>query len=106
MSSLDLSKLDLNRLEADITGALANGLSDLVQGTAADLQKFAAAITNDMLEAQLTGNQVVVDVVLAQLSVIAEINRVRVENHTWIVVQSVTKAIFAAAIAGAASVLL
>lgn len=104
--SLDLSKLNMNRLKADITGALANGLVDLVTGSAADVQKFAAAITDDGLEAALLGREDLLELLMDQLKVIGEINRVRAENHTWIVVQSVTKAIFSAAVAGAISVLL
>ena len=103
---MDLSKLDLDRLKGDLTDALSDGLSDLVDGAKEDIKAFAKDISRDMLEAHLTGETEVKAQLMAQLKVLAEINRVRVENHAWIVVRKVVETAFRAAAAGAFAVLL
>lgn len=102
--SIDLDSLDLEALKRDVARALADGIADLVEGAKQDVETYADQITSDMLEATLTGNEQVTAQLLDQLQVVAEINRVRVENHTWNVVAGATRAIFRAALAGALSV--
>jgi len=103
--SLDLSKFDLVKLKKDVSAALADGISDLVEGSKEDVKLFTDAITKDMLEASLTGRTDLLTTLLDQLKVVGEMNRVRVENHTWIVVHKVIKAILEAAAAGALAAL-
>lgn len=103
---IDLKNVDLDRLKGDVTGALVDGISDLVEGTREDIESYASDISRDLLEAQFSGEDHLNAVLLDQLRVLAEINRVRVENHTLVVVANVVKAILKAAVAGAASVFL
>ena len=103
---MDLSKLDLDRLKSDLTDALSDGLADLVDGAKDDIKAYASDISKDMLEAHMTGQVEVKEQLMDQLKVLAEINRVRVENHTWVVVRKVVEVAFKAATAGALSVLL
>lgn len=98
---LDLSKFDLDKLKLDVSRTLADGVGDLLEGSREDMEAFGAAIADDMLEAYLTGREDLTEILEAQLKVVAEINRVRAENHTWTVVTKVTRAILEAAVAGA-----
>lgn len=103
---MDLSKLDLERLKQDVAGTLSDALADLLEGAHDDMQRYAEAISRDALEAHLTGQEEIQAQLLDQLKLLAEIHRIRVENHTWTVVASVTRAVFRAALAGALSVFL
>lgn len=103
---MDLSRIDLDRLKADLTDALSDGLADLVDGAKQDIKDYASDISKNMLEAHLTGQGEIKEQLMNQLKVLAEINRVRVENHAWIVVRKVVETAFRAATAGALAVLL
>lgn len=103
---MDLKNLDLERLKADVADSLSDALADLLEGAQADLQLYAESISRDALEAHLTGQEEIQGQLLDQLKLLAEIHRIRVENHAWTVVASVTRAVFRAALAGALSVLL
>jgi hypothetical protein len=103
--SIDLSKIDLNKLQGDVSGILQGALDGVVEGAKEDLKDYAAAIAKDMLQAQLAGNDEVKAQLLDQLKVLAEINRIRVEAHAWVVVEKVVKVLFSAITAGALAVL-
>ena len=103
---MDLTKLDLPKLTEDVSSALADGIADLVEGSRSDIRSFASDISRDFLEATLSGNEKVNKALVGQLQLLAEINRIRVENHSWAVVANVTRAVIRAAVAGAVSVLL
>lgn len=104
--SFDLTKVDIDRLKADVSDALAGALIDLVEGAEKDVKAYASQISMDLLEAHMIGNAAITARLLDQLKILAEINRVRITNTTWAVITSVTKAIFAAAVSGVISVLL
>lgn len=103
---MDLTKIDLGKLQEDVKPVLASALSGIVEGAKEDIQQFAGEIGKDMLHAQLAGDDALVAQLLDQLEVLAEINRVRVEAHAWVVVKKVVSAVFSAVAAGALAVLL
>ncbi len=103
--SLDRTKFDVERLKKDIGSAITDGILDLVEGSKEDVEKFAQQIAWDMLEAQFEGEPEIQDQLLDQLKILGEINRVRVENHTWIVVFKVVRAILEAVVATAVAAL-
>lgn len=103
---MDLNKLDLDRLKGDMTAALSDGLADLVEGTAEDLQAYSSAISQDLLLAGIAGDSDMQGQLLDQLKLLAELNRIRVENHAWVVVEKVVRVALRGVLAGAASVIL
>lgn len=103
---MDLTRIDFDRLKEDLGRTLADGLMDLVDGAQDDVQAFASDISRDLLLAGLQGNLKVQAQLLDQLKILAEINRVRVENHAWVVVGKIARVAIEAAVAGAAAVFL
>lgn len=105
-AGLDLSRLDLERLKGDVAPLLAEALEGLVHGAKADVEAYAKQITDELLAATLTGDREAEAQLLDQLKLLAEINRLRVENHALTVVGRVTRMVFKAATAGAVAALL
>lgn len=103
---MDLTRIDFDRLKEDLGRTLADGLMDLVDGAQDDVQAFASDISRDLLLAGLQGNLKIQAQLLDQLKILAEINRVRVENHAWVVVGKIARVAIEAAVAGAAAVFL
>lgn len=101
---MDFDKLDLDRLKNDVAEALSDGIQDLVEGAKDDVKRFAQEIAKDLLDAKLAGDHEGVEQLLDQLLVLAEINRVRAENHVWVVVRRIAKVAIQAAVAGVLSV--
>lgn len=95
--TIDFNKLDLERLGADLVPVLVSGIEHLVEGTAEDIQEFARAISEDLFEAQLTGQSATTDQLMDQLILLAEIQSIRVRNNSWALFTAVVSAIFRAA---------
>lgn len=103
--SIDLKRIQLDRLQKDIGFILADGIEEFVVGAKEDVRKFALAIARDLLEVHLMGNDLLKGQLIDQLKVLAEIHRIQTANLVWDVVGTITQVIFKAALAGALSVM-
>jgi len=96
-------KINLDSLKEGVSDSIAEGLQGLVEGAKEDLKEFAKAISEDLLEAHLEGDVDLQGQLADQVKILAEINRVRVEAHVWVVVQKIAKVAIQAAAKGAAA---
>lgn len=94
---IDFKNLDLRRLGADLVPVLVDGIEHLIEGTAEDIQLYARAITEDLLEAQLKDLHGTVDQLMDQLILLAEIQEIRIRNNNWALLTAVVGAVFKAA---------
>lgn len=96
-------KIDLEGLKEGVATSVADGLTGIVEGAKEDLKEFAKAISEDLLEAHLEGDVDLQGQLADQVKILAEINRVRVEAHAWVVVQKIAKVAIEVAVKGAAA---
>lgn len=103
-----IDNLDLDQLRGDLAGILADGLGDLIEGSQEDVRLFVSEIARDMILARISDSDQdsTLEQLQNQLKVVAEINRVRVENHTWIVVTRIIQVALRSVVATALAVLL
>ena len=70
--------LDFNGLKDAAVQIMTQQLAGVVEGANEDLQTYVQQILNDGVEASATGNTAVLQQLLDQSKVVAEINRLRV----------------------------
>lgn len=93
--------IDYGRLRQDLTPLIAEAIEHLIEGSKQDIERFAVDIGQDLVIAQVTGDQPLKEQLGDQLKLLAEINNIRLRNSTWIVVSTVVSALTRAAVAGA-----
>lgn len=103
-----LDNLDLDQLRDNMADVLADGLRDLIEGAEEDVRSFVSEIARDMILARISDSDrgSTLEQLQNQLKIVAEINRVRVENHTWIVVTRIIQVALRSVVATALAVLL
>ncbi len=103
---IDFKNLDLEKLAEDLVPVLHDGIKDLLEGTAEDIESFARAISMDLLQAQMLGDEQTQEQLMDQLVLLAEIQNIRVRNESWTLFSSVVGAIFKAVLTTAISAVL
>lgn len=97
--------LDLGQLKKDLGPVLTDALSDVLEGSRSDLEKFGQGIAQDLLSISTVLDQKWSEErtaqLLDQMKVLAEINRIRAEAAAWRMAEKIITAVLRAAIAGA-----
>lgn len=96
-----IPNLDFDRLRRDLAPVIVTAIEHLISGSAEDVEQFALAIGRDLVEAQIAGDEAMKAQLVDQLTVLAEINNIRLRNGTWLVVSTVISSLTRAVVAGA-----
>lgn len=78
-----------------IIPGLTKGLRDVIEGAAEDLQTYAAAIADDLALAASEGREDLTGELFAQARTVAEINRLRIQDHAWDAFRAVLRGVVA-----------
>jgi hypothetical protein len=83
------TKADWALLETELRDALKAALTKILQGTDSDLHDYAQTMAANMVAALATGDDNLVDEIVAQGRTLAEAARLRTNNAGWDVIGAV-----------------
>ena len=93
---------DWGGLNAELRDVLGDALAGLIDGAADDVDRYVAAIAQDLVRAAANDRPDLVAELRGQLRLIGEINRVRASDAAWDTAEQIIAAVFRAAVAGLA----
>lgn len=81
------SKVNTQKLREEVEAILEEGLQDVVEGATEDIRRYAQTISQDLTRAGMIPDpktrNAVVNELLAQSRLLAEMNRLRAVNEAW-----------------------
>lgn len=89
---MDVEQIQWDALKDELTGIISDSVQSLVEGASGDVHSFAAAMALDTTKALRLPSgrrEPVLEEIVAQTKLVAELNRIRAVNETWHVVQQV-----------------
>lgn len=96
----NFAAVDWAALEAELATLVKQAVVPVLDGAAEDVKKFAELIGKNMVLAIMTGNVRWQEQLRGQLSILAEISRVRSSAASWDLAEQVVALIFHAAVSG------
>lgn len=84
---------DTQALLNSLTDTMATALTGITEGAVEDIRDYAEAIASGMAVAILTKNQAIIDELVGQLRLLAELSAVRVRRESQEALASVVKAV-------------
>lgn len=76
-----LDNVDFDSVRAEVEEILKNSLDGLVQGAREDVQRYVFTISNDLVSAIRDGRDDLRQELLAQMGLLAEIHRIRLNRE-------------------------
>ena len=102
---MNLEKLNLEKLKEDLIPVLVSGINGLIAANQKDVEAYARAISLDLLESQIIGDEITEGQLMDQLLLLAEIQQIKVRNESWGLLTRIVSAVFKAAVAGVLAVI-
>lgn len=86
-----MAKINFDELVEPMEELVKDALKDLVTGAAADIQAFGLEIAKNMARAVSLGRKDLIDNLVGQTRMLAELQRVKAVNAAWDTVERVLK---------------